>query len=253
MFKISSSKALFLLTWHRRFGAIAILIIIALCVSGILINHSQTLRFNQQPVYSASIASLYGLPWERVEKGYQVGQQWLTQVNNQLYLDVLPIGTCQNLNSAIQYQEDIAVLCQDALLLYTQEGELIERLSGLNAEHALMAVLNETLYVQKGDKYFRFSEDIVDWQEAQSLSGIQWINEQSLPGSLAKALQKQVSVKGITWEQVLLDFHSGRLFGAVGVWVVDITSVLMLLLAISGMITYIRRLRLTRFRNKSKR
>jgi hypothetical protein len=42
------------------------------------------------------------------------------------------------------------------------------------------------------------------------------------------------SHKTISWQRLLLDLHSGRWFGAYGVWLVDLAAVILLFLALSG-------------------
>jgi uncharacterized iron-regulated membrane protein len=42
---------------------------------------------------------------------------------------------------------------------------------------------------------------------------------------------------------VILDLHSGRLFGRIGVWLFDIAAILLILLALSGTLIWMKRKR----------
>jgi len=57
-----------------------------------------------------------------------------------------------------------------------------------------------------------------------------------LPAALARALDRDDP--WLSWERLLLDLHSGRLFGAAGVYVVDAAGLLFALLALSGVGTW---------------
>ena len=55
---------------------------------------------------------------------------------------------------------------------------------------------------------------------------------QAMPEAFGERLEQRSA--WLNWERALLDFHSGRLFGRAGVWLVDIAGVLLCILALSG-------------------
>ncbi|MGS0729088.1 PepSY-associated TM helix domain-containing protein, partial [Shewanella sp. 0m-11] len=38
----------------------------------------------------------------------------------------------------------------------------------------------------------------------------------------------------LTWERVLLDMHSGRFFGSLGPWIMDLVALSLLIMAFTG-------------------
>jgi len=49
-----------------------------------------------------------------------------------------------------------------------------------------------------------------------------------------RSLLDQYRGSGLSWERLLLDLHSGRLFGSVGVFIIDLAGIALLLIALSG-------------------
>ena len=63
----------------------------------------------------------------------------------------------------------------------------------------------------------------------------------SLPPALRDALTARQPLPGISRERVLLDLHSGRLFGWPGVLLVDLIGIGLGLMVLSGVWTSLRR------------
>ena len=55
-----------------------------------------------------------------------------------------------------------------------------------------------------------------------------------LPAELKATLTERYLGNDVNWERLLLDLHSGRLLGSWGVYVVDASAIILLLLALSG-------------------
>ncbi len=60
---------------------------------------------------------------------------------------------------------------------------------------------------------------------------------------LLHEIESKHTGNGINLERMVLDFHSGRLFGSIGVWFVDIVGVMVILLALSGLFLWFGRRR----------
>lgn len=226
--------------WHRRLGAIVAVLVFALALTGILINHSQDMGWHREPVYSSLLARLYRIPLQPVEQGHLLNEQWLTQVGEQLYLDREPLQQrcSEPLQSAVKLSDMLALLCGSTLLLLDEQGELIEQLSNLPTPARALGVQDEVLLLQS-DAVLAFDEERASWSPAAAPA--QWAQPQSLPDDLQTFLSEHNPVPGLSRERVLLDLHSGRLFGIGGVWVVDAVGVVTCLLAFSGMLTWIGR------------
>jgi hypothetical protein len=51
---------------------------------------------------------------------------------------------------------------------------------------------------------------------------------------------KKFQSQFLNWERVILDAHSGRLFGNLGVWFMDIVALMLILLSVSGIYIWLK-------------
>lgn len=238
------------LRWHRRLGLVTAFLVMLLAVTGILINHSQDMGWHQQPVFSRVVAALYGIPPSVAENGYSLPTDpitWVGQVDSVVYFNRSRILNCSNsMLGAVLHEHSVAVLCGDSLWLFEPGGELIERLRGVPVNATQFGVAGSQLVLTAGTQLFQWHEASARWIPQALDSHLDqvkpaWAVLKPLPQLLAKHITEQSPIAGLTREQVLLDLHSGRLFGAVGVWLMDAAAVGMVLLACSGVVTWWRR------------
>ncbi len=229
------------LRWHRRLGLLVIVPILLLAVTGVLINLSGPLGWDQAPVRSALLARLYGVPMQPPQSGFPVNDHWFTHYGGTLMLDGAPAASCDGpLGGAVRDQNQYAVLCGEALLLLDARGELLETLPGVPAGASALAVRDGALLVRGADGPQRLDQRS-GFCRAAAQAPADWARPAPLPEHLREAHRAHLTVPGIHWERVLLDLHSGRLFGRVGVWLVNGFGLLVCLLAISGVRGWFRR------------
>ncbi|MDP2607913.1 MULTISPECIES: PepSY-associated TM helix domain-containing protein [unclassified Oceanobacter] len=236
----------FLIHWHRRGGLIILPVLLMLAITGILINHSQSLGWAKTPVYSSWIAWLYGIQDTTVEQGFAAGDHWVSQVGDTLYLDHDAIGHCdQPLLGALRWQETIALLCNNRIALYLPDGQLVEELGSLPLQASTLGMLPDQDALLLSSPPYYLDNNSWSWQplppESVPTADSPWATLTPLPAELVESLNKDKPLPGISRERLLLDLHSGRLFGEVGVWVVDAVSLVLIFLALSGTLTWLKR------------
>ncbi|MEZ5505613.1 MAG: PepSY domain-containing protein [Gammaproteobacteria bacterium] len=231
--------------WHRRLGLMVALLVILLAVTGILINHSQSMGWHKQPVYSALVARLYGIPVTVIDKGFPLQEHWFTQVGHQLYRDRQPLAVeCPDTLLGVAVQPDmLALLCGNVLLLLEPSGELIERVTQLPDQALAVTAHEDGLLLRTSAAVWHYSDATGSWSAFTGGAALSWSSAAPLPADLQDWLAQRNPVPGISREQVLLDLHSGRLFGSAGVLVVDLVGIVVILLAASGLFTWIGRWR----------
>jgi hypothetical protein len=162
------------------------------------------------------------------------------QVGEQLHLDQRPMQRCaEPLQSAVSITGMLAVLCGSHLLLLDGQGELIEQVTNLPTHALALAVQDERLLLQTVSAVFAYDDSAGEWLPASG--PVNRAQPQALPESLRQYFSQHNPVPGLSWERVLLDLHSGRLFGNAGVLVVDLVGVAICLLAFSGLLTWFGR------------
>lgn len=239
-------------TLHRRTGVIIAAAVIWIAVSGVMLNHSAGLRLNDRQIGSGLAEAIYGLQPESVESGFLVGEQWLATAENQLFIDGESVASgYQNLVAAVALPPVfiVAVDSKSATLLLNT-GELVERLYGadLPVQQIATASANEgalLIWSESGRCYRSTSSELVAWQPCtEAQRQIAPVTQAVLPTVQRRAIEKQLGGAQISWQQLLLDLHSGKAIGWLGRLLADSAAILLILLAVSGLVMASRRRKL---------
>lgn len=238
-----------LYVWHRYVGLTAALFVIFLASSGIALNHTEDFALDNHYVQNRWLLDWYGIEAPDAALSTTTPYGRLTLLGTKLYFNERPLeGEFQTLYGAVARNELVVVAVDHDLLLLTAQGDYVERLStgdgapgevgnlGLDAQGQLIAATETGLY--------RASAQVLDWQPWEgSTESIAWNTPQPLTGTEIAGLQVDFLRHVLPWERVLLDLHSGRLFGMQGPWLMDAAAVLMLFLAGSGTAIWLKRKR----------
>ena len=224
--------------WHRRLGLAAALFVLLLAGSGILLNHTADLGLERRFIEWPLLHRLYG---ERSgdRSAYQLGGRWLSRAaDGTVYLDVQSVAPCRgDLVGAALQGAILVVACARELLLLTDDGDLIESVTastGLPTPLTGVGLVDaHQLAVQVGDQWRLADLEQIDFSaRAAGGSLIRQLAPAPLPSVIRDALPDQA--QWLSWERLLLDVHSGRLAGRIGVLLVDAIGVLLCALALSG-------------------
>ena len=233
--------------WHRRLGIAAFAFITWLAASGTLLSRSETFGLDQVNVDWPWLMRLYGLHAEPPQQGFISGAHWLARTERATLLDgaVLtpplpaPIGF---VGAGTQW----VVATAESLVLLRADGARIDELRSplLPLSHlrriGQISGDDHSIVVQDLDAYA--SRDGGDHWQALAGETVQW----SQPVALSAAQQQQTLAYArpqVRLEQLLIDLHSGRLFGGVGAWAITVTGLFALLLAPSGFLVWLRQRR----------
>lgn len=238
----------FWLRWHRWCGAVVAAFVILLAVSGVLINHAHTLGWDHRTLRSGWWLSFYGVALEVPTQAGFVDDIGYVQLAGQLYRGELLIGACHGgLSGVLRISPDvIAAQCAEALYLLTPEGELIERMEGQPETMLGLGLSGDRLLARGAERIWVVDSEAGNWAPYLSEAPVTWASLVPLTAEVAEQWRFLGAPPDLTWERLLLDLHSGRLFGTVGVIVVDVAGILMVFLAITGAWALLTRPRRTR-------
>lgn len=230
----------FLLRWHRRLGVVSALFVLLLAITGILLNHTHELNLAGKPLHSDWLSRHYGLPAAPAASDFAhpLPAGTLQARAGKLWLDDTVLGDCQRLVGVIEQAEQVLVACPDRLLLFTPGGELIDQadtLRGVPEGLSAVTLQGEEVRLHRGDA--TFSVDLA----SLSVSAVAGSSAGIIAGASSPAPAPASAV--LNWERVVLDLHSGRLFGRGGVWLMDAMALLFGVLAVSGLVMAARRRR----------
>ncbi|MCW8900505.1 MAG: PepSY domain-containing protein [Gammaproteobacteria bacterium] len=224
--------------WHRYVGVNVALFILILAVTGIMLNHTGRLELDKKYIQAEWLLTHYGIAAPENIKNYQIGKKWLSQWDDQLYLDSHAIGeTDKSIIGAVLFQSMFIIAQNDTLLIYTLDGELIERVAGSEGVPSGIEAIGITdkdeLAVRAANGVFTTNQEFLFWQKTPAAISV-WSDSAVLPKTLYQNILELYRGKGLTLERVFLDLHSGRLLGDWGIYFTDFIAILMIFLASSG-------------------
>lgn len=223
------------LKWHRKSGVLMALFVVLLALSGLLINHSHSLGWDRSPVRLQWLIRYYGISLPPIDSGYLIDSHWITLVGETLYWNASPVAPCAKpLSGAVSVDAMVAVQCGNGLVLLTNDGQIIETLLGQPEPINLIGLQGTQLLAKGASGLFTVDLESGTWISTPSSPLVSWSHAQKLPADIQQLLEKYNVAPDLTWERVLLDFHSGRLFGRAGSLLVDLLGILLILSAVSG-------------------
>ena len=231
--------------FHRSIGAGAALFVLFMVLSGLAINHTNGLGLDQRKVSLPFLLNWYGLGEPEHIHSYATGGDWLSFAGSQLYLNGNPVSTLTNGVGAVFNGEILIAAGSDEMLLLDGDGNLIERLPwdtpGTGLIETIGLLQDGTVAVQSADKLWLADAQLLSWQQSGgTVASPLWSSAQAAPDEMLKDIKRQYRGDGLNMEQLILDFHSGHIFGPLGVLVYDLLALAVGFLAISGLVLWIR-------------
>ncbi len=104
-----------------------------------------------------------------------------------------------------------------------------------------MGSLDERIYLETTEGLLASDDLLINWAPAEApTNAIGWASASPLSVSEAAPYRERFRRQMLSAERWLQDLHSGRFFGTPGLIVVDLASVLMLVLAGTGILLWWR-------------
>lgn len=224
--------------WHRRAGLTAIVLVIILAVTGIMLNHTSDLALDEHYIQSTLVLDWYGLQPEGEPVIFEVDQHHIAQWQQQIFFDNKPIATSQQtLRGAIHAEKFIVLAFERELLLLTDTGERVERIptgTSFRDTQRLGVKYMRPVIETTEPMYYMADEHIIDWDIIVN-EGVSWSESVPVSATQRQTLLQAFRGNGLTLERVLLDLHSGRIFGRFGPYLMDAAAIALLWLSLSGL------------------
>jgi hypothetical protein len=224
--------------WHRRMGVIAAVFAVMLAVTGVVLNHSAEWGLDRRFVDWGWLSQVYGDNSSNLP-AFQLGDMWVSRAaNGHVYLDAQDVVLCSGkLVGAVAADDLLYAGCAEELLLVTREGALVESVNastGLPVPLQAIGLIDTQVVVQSGGTWWLADLNAMDFSRRAPAGGA--VIRQFVPDRLPDSIRAQIPAPDnwLSWERLLLDLHSGRLFGRLGVLWIDVVGVLIATLATSG-------------------
>ena len=228
--------------WHRRIGLFALVLVIILAITGIMLNHTEEFELDETYVNSSWLLNWYGIEPGDKPVSYRVKNATNSHIisawNQQLFFDEVAITHLeQDIHGAVGAEQFIVIALDNEIILLSYEGELIERISTSisfsNIQRMGMKYKRPVIETSE-PLYYMADEHILDWDVIID-EGIEWTEEYSLSDNEYQQLLIAYRGNGLKLERVILDLHSGRIFGSYGVYLMDAAAIALLWLSLSGL------------------
>ena len=230
---------------HRSLGAGTAIFIIFMVLSGLVINHSNGLGLDQRHVSQPFVLNWYGLEEPENIRSFALGNDWLSFAGSQLYLNGAPVPGLSSGVGAVSSHDMLIAAGSEELLLLDHDGRLIERSPwgppGAGPIESIGLLADGIVVVKSVGQLWLADAELLNWQRAEDTNvNPIWAFSEPAPGVLREAITRQYRGDGLSLERVLLDIHSGRIFGSIGILVYDLLALAIAFLAISGLIFWLR-------------
>ena len=230
---------------HRSFGVFAAIFVLFMVLSGLAINHSNGLGLDQRHVSQPFLLSWYGLGKPSSIHSYAVGDNWLSFAGSQLYLNDRSVATIADGVGAVTNGKLLIAAGSDELLLLDEDGNLVERIPWSSISTAPIDAIgmysNTMVTVRSADQIWLADGEFLNWRQSEKTNEHPlWSFSEPAPDDLQKAITRLYRGEGLSLERVLLDLHSGRIFGTFGVLVYDLLALALGFLSISGLVLWFR-------------
>lgn len=247
-----------LLRWHRHAGALAALFLLFIAASGTLLMHSDRLGLPTTQIANPTVLRWYGIHPPPPPRGFQSNRHWFSAFGGHLYFDAteIPFGEGELAGVFATAAEGSAnewlVVTDTQALLLDADGAVQERFGrDAGLPQGLTAAGRDTageVILAASQGRFRFDADAGEFVATDSDAAVHWSSAGTPPAALASAISRAYGGEGLSIERFVLDLHSGRLFGTLGVLLVNLASLLLFYLAGSGLYLWSRRLAAARRR-----
>ena len=224
--------------WHRVTGIASTLIVVMTVLTGLALNHGDALGLSRTHPHNALVDALYRQSAAAMPGGYATARGWITQIGTQIFCDERVFAQRDApLLGALIVRNTLYIAYRDGLVQYDKEGRVVEifdALDGLPPPLTRIGIAGQDIVIATATGLLLFDVIQGTARATADTGDVQWVTAAALPAYLAAPLAVAYRGDGVSYERVLLDLHSGRLFGTAGELVVDAAALCLLTLALTG-------------------
>ncbi len=233
---------------HRQGGLILSFFLLLLTISGVLLNHTVDFGLHDKSVPPTIAARYYSA---EAVYGYNVDSHYFYVLGDALFMDNIAVTVCAgDLSGVVTNAGEFVIGCDNELILVSAEGVYIER---LGSAHGVPLGLSGVGQV-KDKVLLRASNTSTNIPTIYAFDPVTLSTTTLSTTTLSTTLEETargefpdlevipanvVLKETVSWEQFILDLHSGHFLGQGGVWLMDFVALLLVLLAISGIIMFL--------------
>ncbi|CAA6678864.1 MULTISPECIES: PepSY domain-containing protein [unclassified Lentimonas] len=237
-----------ILAWHRWLGIASALFLLSLSITGLALNHTEFLKLDQVQIKSSVILNRYGMASGESIDAYRIHQSdTLAHLNGQLFYNNAPLASASRPLGIIE-GDPISVVATETQLIYlTTEGEFIESIDSNQLPYTTLIAVGTTIdgspLLISAEGNWTPDADWLEFDRYQASYNVEPLETITLDEANANTLLDAFQGGGVSLYRVLLDLHSGRLFGWAGRTLMDLSAIAIIILITSGIGGWLRKSR----------
>jgi hypothetical protein len=223
--------------WHRNSGIIAAAGLLYLLTTGLPLQFSGQLQLGQRFVTSTWVLDWYGLqaPDSVVRSGGAV------HVGDLLFWNDAQVGPLDRLTGALTTDAANVAAGSGQLVLLHQAAPTHPETIRIGSPIVRLGQRDGALFLDTEGGLLAADDAMLNWQASPvSAESIQWSSVEAVAKPEAERYRRAYRERMLHWERWLQDLHSGRFFGTAGVVIIDLLSMLLVLLAATGLVLWLR-------------
>ncbi len=233
-------------SFHRWLGLVTVVPLLVACVTGIILNHTVDLGLSQRYVTNSWIEARYGMVLDGEPEAFGLdGKAYASTWDGKIFHRENIVADTGGLIGAVPLRDGTAVVTKSAVHYFGLDGELIETLDSVSLPEVPVSRAGRTsdlmLVLETATGTFTSDANLLEFTEVPADLEANW----SAPATPTKAdlrsWKTAFSGEGIPLDRVILDLHSGRIFGDFGKWIWDILVLGILVLSATGLVLFFRK------------
>lgn len=240
---------------HRYIGLFTAFWLVLLAITGIAVNHTHHLGLDRVYIENPVILALYGVSAPDIERHFELSDIAVSQLNQQVYVQQSALATpFEPLLGAVKLDQFLVLATVESLSLLTTDGVMIDQIMSdavPGGSFKRIGLSDNQVAVETPTGIHTTDADFLQWDAFGG--SVQWYASQPIPDLRRSALLQQYQGRELSVERLMLDVHSGRFFGLLSVWALDLIGLAVLIMGGSGVWIWWRGYRRTRQRKRALR
>ena len=231
----SRTRASYLRVVHRVAGLCAALPVVLLVVTGLPLQFTDAFQLGSRGVPFRMVHAAYGIqaPTEALADGAVV------QLGGRLLVAQRNLSSTGTFIGALDFDELWVVATDQSLVLVPKQSSVPdESLTFPGRVSRLGRTAQGAIAIEAEGRLLTSQDFGVSWSAHASGDRIDWRAPAAIP--VTDSLSQRYGAAHLSWERWLQDLHSGRFFGGVGEWIMNLAGLVLLLLALSGSVVWWR-------------
>lgn len=246
--KIELPRKRTIIAWHRWLGIISAIFLLVVSITGLALNHTERLGLDQITIRNSLILKQYGMAAGNEITAYRIeGADTIAHLDGQLFYNSTALVSGSEPIDIIKNDFMTIVATNEALIYFTAEGELIEKVDNSQLPYESLSAVGltargEPVLIADNGSWAPDSEWL-DFKAHEGGSTVMPRAKVTLDLATQNKILENFQGGGISLYRVMLDLHSGRLFGWPGRTLMDLSALAVILLVTSGIGGWLRKSR----------